>query len=144
MRIFNRKIKRDYQILEKMEAGVVLTGGEVKSLKGGRGTLDEAYVRIKNGEAYLFNAYIYPYQASGEADARRTRKLLLHKKQLLAWENQMKQKKLTIMPVAWYNKGTKIKLGIALAKGKREFDRRKEAKEQDSLRDLEQELADFA
>ena len=86
MRIFNRKARFKYQILEKVEAGIVLTGAEIKSIRAGRANLSESFARIKDGEVYLVNANITPWMGSQKyADSRRERKLLLHKKQILSW-----------------------------------------------------------
>ncbi|MDP3888770.1 MAG: SsrA-binding protein SmpB [bacterium] len=142
MKIYNRRIRRDYQILEKFEAGVSLLGWEVKSLKDGRASLDEAHVRIKNNQAWLFNAFIHPYQFSDvkTIDPRRTRKLLLHKKEILNLEQKVKQKKLTIVPIAWYNKGNLIKLQAVLVRSKREFEKKETIKRKDLDREIEQEM----
>lgn len=142
MKIFNRRVRRDYQLFEKIEAGISLTGPEVKSVKEGRIILDEAYVRIKDNQAYLVNAHIYPYRFADtkNLDPTRSRRLLLHKKEILALEQKMKQKNLTIVPVACYTKTRKIKLEIALAKGKRKYEHRDEIKKRDLEHELELEL----
>ncbi|MDP3955032.1 MAG: SsrA-binding protein SmpB [bacterium] len=143
MRIFNRHVRRDYQIIEKFEAGVELSGWEVKSIREGKINLDEAFVRIKDGQAWLFNAYIHPYRfaALENTDPKRTRKLLLHKKEILSLEIKMKQKRLTIVPIVCYNRRGLIKLEVGLAKGKREFEHREEIKIKDLTREAEQELS---
>lgn len=139
MRIFNRLARRDYQIFETFECGIVLTGNEVKSVLAGRMNLDSAYVRLKEGEAWLVNAFIAPYQQA-ETDSRRTRKILLHKREVILIQTKMKQKKLTIIPLSCYTKGRKIKLEIGLARGRREFEKRKEIKERDIKREQDLEL----
>lgn len=143
MRIFNRQARRDFQLLEKLEAGISLTGPEAKSAREGKISLDEAYVRLRNGQAYLVNAHIHPYKFADtqNLDPTRTRRLLLHKKEILALEQKAKQKKLTIVPVACYNTRGLVKLELALARGKREYEHREEIKKKDRERDLEQELA---
>lgn len=145
MRIFNRRARRDFQLFEKIETGISLTGAEAKSAREGKINLDDAYVRLKNGQAFLINAHIYPYQAASDQnlDSRRTRKLLLHKKEILHLEIKMRQKNLTIVPVLCYTKRGLVKLEIALARGKREYEHREEVKKKDRERDLEQELTRF-
>jgi len=143
MKIFNHRARRDYQLFEKFEAGVSLLGSEAKSAREGKINLDEAYVRVKNGQAFLLNAFIHPYQFANmeNLDPRRTRQLLLHKKELLLLEQKMRQKNLTIIPISCYSKRGLVKLELALARGKREYEHREEIKERDLERDLEQELA---
>lgn len=138
MRIFNRRAKYNYNLEEKFEAGIVLTGGEVKSVKAGHISLEEAFVRIQNGEAWLMNAHIhpYPYADNRDYDPRRTRKLLLHKNELLKLNQQTSRKGLTIVPIACYTKAHKIKLEIALVKGKKRYEKREAIKR----RDLEREI----
>lgn len=138
MRIFNRRAKYDYLLLEKFEAGVALTGAEVKSVKSGHIRLEEAFVRLSAGEAWLYNAHIHPYPFADNRgdDPYRTRKLLLHKNELLKLQQQTIQKGLTIIPVSCYTKGNKIKLEIALAKGKKKYEKRETIKR----RDLEREI----
>lgn len=141
MKIFNRRARFNYQLLEKFEAGISLTGPEVKSVREGKINLDEAYARLKNGQAWLLNAHIHPYRFADATnlDPRRTRKLLLHKKEILALEQKMKQKNLTIVPISCYNKRGLVKVEIALARGKREYEHREEIKKRDQERELEQE-----
>lgn len=143
MKVINRRARYDYQILEKIEAGIALTGPEVKSVKEGKISLEEAFVRIKDGQVYLLNAHIHPYRfaETKNQDPRRTRKLLLQKKEILALEQKTKQKKLTIVPTACYTKGRRIKLEIALAKGKKKYERKEEKKRRDIEREIERELA---
>src|SRR3990167_4508298 len=89
MRIFNRKARFKYQILEKVEAGIVLTGADIKSIRAGRADLSESFAKIKNGEIFLMNAHINPWMGSQKfQDSRRDRKLLLHRKQILAWQGK--------------------------------------------------------
>lgn len=143
MKIINKKAGFNYEIADKFEAGVVLTGAEVKSLFLGQASLDEAYVKIIDNEAFLVNAHIHPYSFadSRKIDPKRTRKLLLHKKELLALQNKMLQKNLTLIPLSWYNKGRQIKLEIALARGKKVWQKREAIKKADLAREAEAELA---
>ena len=139
MKILNRQVGYRYQLLERFEAGIVLTGGEVKSIRQGHLQLNEAFIRIKDGEAWLFNAHIHPYSFPNkqkEIDPQRERKLLLHKKELLKLRQAIEQKGLTLMPVSCYTKHRQIKLEIALAKGKKEHEKREQIKKKDWRREL--------
>jgi SsrA-binding protein len=137
-KIINRRARFDYQILAKFEAGVVLNGSEVKSIKNGHLKLEEAFIRLKDHEAWLFNAHIHPYSfaANKKEDPRRARKLLLHKKELLKLKQEATQKGLTIVPLSCYTKHNKIKLEIALAKGKKKYEKRESLKKKDWQKEL--------
>lgn len=138
MEITNKKAFFDYTLLEKMEAGVNLLGSEVKSLKGGRATLDGAFVRLIGTEAYVIGAQIfpYPYARPEGYDPQRSRKLLLHKKEILKLKHRIDADGLTLVPVSWYTKGPRIKLQIALARGKKQFEKRDIMKKRDEKREL--------
>ena len=137
MKIFNRKANFNYELLEKFEAGLVLNGGEVKSVRGGHLKLEESFIKIKDGEAWLFNAHVHPYSfAVEEVDPTRPRKLLLHKNQLLKLNQLTEQKGLTIVPVSCYIKGNNIKLEIAIGKGKKKYEKRESIKKKDWRREL--------
>ena len=142
MRIVSKKAGFNYQLLDKLEAGVALTGAEVKSLFAGQASLEEAYVKLIKGELFLLNAHIHPYKFADvtKIDPKRTRKLLLHKQEIISLEGKMKQKNLILVPVAWYNKGHQIKLEIATAKGKKMWEKKEAIKKADLARDTEQEL----
>lgn len=142
MRILNRRARYDYHLLEKFEAGIALSGSEVKSIKAGKMSLKESFVRIRRGEAWLFNAYVnpYPYANTRDYDSRRTRKLLLHKKEILKLEQKTRKKGLTLVPVSCYTKRNKIKLEIALARGKKRYEKREAKKRRDLEREVEQEI----
>lgn len=142
MRIINKKALHNYHILERIEAGVVLTGAEVKSIRAGRIDLGESYVRILNGEVYLINANIprYNQSADREYDATKSRKLLLHKAQIDSLMGKVTGKGTTLLPVSIYEKSNRFKVEIGLAKSKKEFDKRKIVKEKDHIRRVEQEL----
>jgi SsrA-binding protein len=123
----NRKAFRDYYILEKMEAGLVLLGTEVKSLREGRANLRDSFARIKDGEAYLYNVHISPYGQAGthnNHEPKRTRKLLLHRRELNKLLGRVAEKGLTLVPLKLYFKRGKVKVELALAKGKRLYDKR--------------------
>ncbi len=139
MKILNRQASYQYQLLERFEAGIVLTGPEVKSVRQGHLQLGEAFVKIKDGEAWLFNAHIHPYLLADKQigiDPQRTRKLLLHKKELLKLKQATEEKGLTLVPVSCYTKHHQIKLEIAIAKGKREHEKREAIKKKDWRREL--------
>jgi len=123
----NRKAYFDYEILEKFEAGLVLSGAEVKSIRSGRMNLSGSYVNFLSGEPYLVGASIAPYQPKNqppEYDPSRTRKLLLNKKEIDYISGKTKQKGLTLTPLKVYNKGRRIKIEIGLARGKKQYDKR--------------------
>ena len=143
MKIINRRAKYDYSLLEEFEAGIVLTGPEVKSLKAGHASLAESFVKMIDGQAWLLNAHVnpYPYADNRDYDPRRSRKLLLHKKELLKIQQKIKEKSLTIVPLSCYTKGRNLKLKIALAKGKKGYEKREVIKKRDIEREVERELA---
>jgi SsrA-binding protein len=131
----NRKARRDYQILETMEAGLQLTGTEVKSLRAGRASLGEAFAGEKFGEMYLMNAHIPPYEGASRIfnhEPNRDRKLLLHKKQMASLLGAQKQKGMALVPLKIYfnNRGI-AKLELALGEGKHKYDKRETVKDRD-------------
>lgn len=135
----NRKARFDYEILEKYEAGIELLGTEVKSVRGGRVSLDGAFIVVRGSEAFLINANIPPYQpknAPKDYDPLRNRKLLLTKKELAELAGSDGSKGLTITPISVYNKGRKIKIEIALVKGKKKFDKRETLKKREAEREM--------
>lgn len=136
----NKKAYFDYEFLEQYEAGVVLLGHEVKSLRAGKASLNGAYVIIRGKEAYLVNASISPYQvvnAPKGYDPERARKLLLSRKQLDELEQGSEKQGLTIVATRWYNNKRKVKLGIALARGKKKADKRETLKARDNKREID-------
>ena len=140
----NRKARFDYEILEKYETGIELLGTEVKSVRGGRMSLEGAFIIVRGGEVYLINANIPPYQlknAPKDYDPLRNRKILLTKKEI-AELAQNDKKSLTIVPLKVYNKGKKIKLEIALVKGKKKHDKRETIKKRETDRELRREYKD--
>lgn len=142
----NKKAGPNYEFIEKFEAGIKLFGFEVKSLKNKRGSLEGGYATTKNGEAFVLNLEIPPYQAGNtpkEYESRRERKLLLTKKEIARFAGLEKQKGLTIVPISVYTKGNKIKLELAVAKGKKKYDKREDIKKRDTLRDTQRELKDL-
>lgn len=143
MKITNKKAFFDYQLQDSFEAGIALYGHEVKSARLGKADLSGSFVRIIGMEAYLVNATIFPYQ-QGQVegyDQNRTRKLLMHKKEILALKSKTEGSNLTLVPVSMYLKNGFIKIQVALAKGKRKYDKKESIKKRDIQRNLEQELA---
>ena len=138
MRITNKKAIFNYEILEKLEAGIVLTGAEVKSIRDGRCNLGDAFVKVVSGELWLVNADIpkYKYDGSSDYDSNRSRKLLISNKEMIYLDSKVKQGNLTIIPISVYTKGPFIKVEIALARGKKKYEKKIAEKE----RDLEREL----
>jgi SsrA-binding protein len=137
--IENKKAGLNYEWLETYETGIELFGGEVKSLKGKQGSLEGARVIIRGGEAYLVGAFVPPYQPSntvGEYDPCRTRRLLLKKKELAELATRGEQRGLTIIPLSVYNKSRFLKVKIAVARGKKKFDKREDLKKKESKRDI--------
>ncbi len=138
--VYNKKATWNFEILEKLEAGVQLHGHEVKSLRGKQGSLDGAYIIIRGGEAFLIGAHIPPFQAANMPkgyDPYRNRKLLLSKKQLAKLAGQEATKGLTIVPISLYTKGRNIKLEVAVGKGKKQHDKRQSLKNKDAKRDID-------
>ena len=133
MKIVNRKASFNYTIAETFEAGIVLLGSEVKSIKLGRLKLDDAYVKIINNELFLVNANIPLYKFASIANYQqgRSRKLLIHKKELLSLTKKIEGKNMAIFPVSCYNKGPKIKLQIGIGKGKKLWEKRDKIKRLD-------------
>lgn len=135
----NRKARFDYEILEKLEAGIELLGTEVKSVRGGRMSLEGAFVIVRGGEAYIINSNIPPYQVANtpkDYDPLRNRKLLLTKKEITELAGNEKNKSLTIVPISVYNKNRKIKVEIALVKGKKKHDKRETTKKRETDREI--------
>ena len=141
----NRKARHDYLIEETLEAGIVLTGTEIKSVRAHKVNLADGYVRIERGEAWLVGAHIAPFESGNRwnHEAKRDRKLLLHRTQIVALGTRVKAKGATIVPLRLYidDRGhAKLELGIG--RGKKLYDRRRDIAERDSRRELERELAD--
>lgn len=135
----NRKAYHDYSIEERYEAGIVLQGSEIKSIREGRVSLREAFVAVRGGEAWLVNAHIAPYEMAGYAqhEARRDRKLLLHRKQIYELSQAVQAKGFTIVPLRLYLKDSRAKVEIALARGKKQYDKRAALAEREAQRTME-------
>ncbi len=139
----NREAKAKYDIVEKIEAGIVLEGPEVKSLRSkGNVSFKDSFVRVENGEAWLYNLYIAPYRFATvhPPDPLRKRKLLLHKREIMRLYGKSQEKGYTVIPLRLYWKNGKVKVEIALARGKKLHDRRQELREKALKRELEREL----
>jgi len=139
----NTKARFNYEVLERYDAGIELFGFEVKSVRLGRGSMTGAHVIIRGREAFIVGMRIDPYQVGNTPpgyDPDRTRKLLLTKKELIELEEQDAKKGLTLVPLSLYNKNKKVKLGFAVARGKKEFDKRETIKKRDTDRELRRTL----
>ena len=141
MKIKNRKASFNYEILETLESGIVLTGSEVKSLKDNRGNLSDAFVKKVGGEYWVVNMEIPRYRYNGDPnyDSTRSRKLLLKKKEIERLESKMRQGNLTLIPLRAYLKGSRVKVEIALARGKKRYEKKIAEREKDLKRELERE-----
>jgi SsrA-binding protein len=135
----NKKAFHDYFVLQKAEAGLALTGTEVKSLRDGKANIKDSYVLFKDGEAFLFNAHISPYSHGNlqNHEPERNRKLLLHRREIEKLREQVVEKGLTVVPLRLYFKGGKIKVEIAVVRGKKLYDKR----ETEKKRELDREAA---
>lgn len=138
----NKKAYHDFFILETYEAGIELKGTEIKSVRKGSVNLKDSFIRIKNDEAYIENMHIAPYEQGNRFNHEplRTRKLLLHKKQIKKLQKELKENGLTIVPTKLYFNTAKLKVEIALAKGKKLYDKRQDLKAKDAKRDVEKAL----
>ncbi len=136
--MINKKARYEYHILEKWEAGIVLRGSEVKSIREGRASFTDSFARAKKGEIFLCNLHISPYAAdsSPSYDPKRERKLLLHKKQIKSLVGTLSQKGLTLIPLRIYFKNGKAKVELGLARGKRLYDKREKIKERIVQREI--------
>ena len=135
----NRKARRDYHILETVEAGIVLTGSEIKSIRAGKVSLGEAYAAAQNGEIFLLNAHIARYEPASQDnhEPRRPRKLLLHRDEIYELMGKVQEKGFTLVPLKLYIKKGIAKVELGLAKGKRLYDKREAIARRDAERDME-------
>lgn len=141
--IENKKARFNYEILEKLEAGLELFGSEVKSIRGKQGSLEGAHIGIRGNEAFLIGASIPPYQPANTPknyDHYRSRKLLLTKAEIKNLLGKEKTKGLTIVPLSVYNKGSKIKISIGIARGQKKYDKRESIKKRELDRDIRRTL----
>lgn len=140
----NRKAFHDYHILERFEAGIVLAGTEVKSLRAGKASLVDSYAGVTKGEAFIYNLFINPYDKGNRYNKpeRRPRKLLLHKQEITRLLGTVSQKGFTVVPLQLYFLGSHVKVELGVAKGKREFDKREDLKERESKREIDRAYKD--
>lgn len=139
----NRRARFDYHILEKFEAGLVLTGQETKSIRDKNVSLKGSYVTLKNNEPYLINAHISPYKHAGNLksyEPTRSRKLLLNKKEIKSLIGKLKQKGLTLVPISMYSRNRRIKLEFGIGRGKQKHDKRQDIKKREDDRKMMQKL----
>ena len=138
----NRRARHDYNILERVEAGIALTGTEVKSLRDGGGNLRESYAQLREGEAYLVGANIAPYKQGNIANHEplRDRKLLLHRREIEKLGSQVAERGMTLVPLSLYFSHGRVKLELGLAKGKERADRRRDLAERDARRQIDRAL----
>lgn len=139
MEILNRKARYDYHIEEEYEAGIALTGTEIKSIRNGKMNIKDSYAIIKNEEIYLLNAHIASYEKGNifNHDEIRTRKLLMHKKEIKKLNNKVTLEGYTLIPLKVYFVKGKAKILLGLAKGKKQYDKREDIKKRDTLREME-------
>lgn len=141
----NKKAIYDYFLESRIEAGIVLMGSEIKSIRSGNVNLKDSYVQIRNGESFIINMHIAPYDKTSNfaPDSRRTRKLLLSKKEIIKLDVKMKEKGYTLVPTKLYLKGQYAKIEIALAKGKKNYDKREVEKERTIKKDINKALKEY-
>jgi len=139
MEILNRKARYDYEIKDIYEAGIVLKGTEIKSIRNGNANLKDSYAIVKNDEVFLLNMYISPYEQGNinNHEETRTRKLLLNKKEIFKIRDSINIDGFTLIPVKLYFKGNKAKIELGIARGKKSYDKREAIKERDVKRELE-------
>lgn len=142
MEILNRKAKYDYEILDKYEAGIVLTGTEIKSIRKGNANLKDSYAIIKNNEVYLLNMYISEYKEGNifNHEETRTRKLLLHRNEINKINDKISIKGLTLVPIKLYFNHGKAKIELAVARGKHTYDKKETIKQRDIDREMKKSL----
>ena len=145
MEINNRKANYDYEIISTIECGIVLTGTEIKSIRNGNANLKDSYAIIKNNEIFLLGMHISEYEQGNifNHDEKRTRKLLLHKKEILKLNNKVVLDGNTLVPLKLYFNKNKAKILLGLAKGKKNYDKREAIKQRDINREVEKELKKY-
>jgi SsrA-binding protein len=138
----NRRARHDYEILDTVEAGLVLLGPEVKSLREGRANLSDSYATVRRGELWLLNAHISPYAQAGREnpDPRRERKLLMHRAEIARLAGELSERGLTLIPLALYFKDGRAKLELGVARGKRKLDKRESIRRREHEREIERAL----
>ncbi len=140
----NRRARHDYDVLETLEAGIALVGTEVKSLRAGQVQLKDAYAKVEGGELWLLNAHVAPYSQAdgfGGHDPERPRKLLVHREEVKELAEQSQQQALAIVPLSLYFKDGRVKVELALARGRRRYDKRNAIAERDAQREADRAVA---
>jgi len=142
----NRKARHDYHILETFEAGIALSGTEVKSLRAGRANLQDSFARIDNGELILYNMHISPYEQGNRFnhEPKRARRLLMHKREIMRLLGKTREKGLALIPLKVYFKNGWAKVELALARGKKLYDRREDMAARDARREIDRAMKDRA
>jgi SsrA-binding protein len=143
MKIYNKRARFDYEIKETFEAGITLYGAEVRAIRLGQVDITGSHVRITNSEAFLIGSKIYPYKYArpDQYDENRTRKLLLHKAQIISLKSKIDGLGLNLVPISLYDKNHLIKVEIGLGKGKKKYEKKESIKKRDIQRDIERELS---
>jgi len=139
----NRKARHDYVVHDTYEAGLVLTGAEIKSIRAGQVNLRDSYVTIRDGEAWLVGMHVAPYRHASNHEAyepKRDRKLLLHRREIMRLQGQSQEKGFTIVPLRLYLKGNRAKVEIALARGKKLYDKREAMRKKETAREIQRNL----
>jgi SsrA-binding protein len=136
----NRRAFHDYEVLERLEAGIVLAGTEIKSVRAGKISLQDGFARVDRGEGWLENVYIAPYDHGNRynLESRRRRKLLLHHSELVRLVGKVQERGLTLVPLRVYIKGSRAKVELGIARGRKLYDKREAIAERDAERDIEQ------
>lgn len=139
MEIINRKARFDYEIEDEYEAGIVLKGTEIKSIRNGKANIKDSYAIIRNSELYLLNSNVSIYEEGNRFnhEETRTRKLLMHKKEILKLRDKIEKEGYTLIPLKMYFKGSKLKVLIGLAKGKKNYDKKEAIKKRDTEREMQ-------
>ena len=145
MEIINRKARHDYEIIDTYETGIVLKGTEIKSIRLGKANLKDSYGIVRNNEVFLLNMHISKYENGNifNHDEARTRKLLLHKKEIRKIKNNLELKGYTLVPLKLYFKNGKVKILLGIARGKKTYDKREDLKKKDILRNMQKELKNY-
>lgn len=145
MEIVNRRVKHDYFIIDTYEAGIALTGTEIKAVRAGSVNIKDCYGRVKNNEVYLINMYIGEYKEGNifNHDETRSRKLLLHKKEIKKIDESISKEGLTIVPYKLYFKNNILKVELCVCKGKKNYDKRETIKQRDIQRDIEKRTKNY-
>ena len=140
--ITNRKARHEYHIEDKYEAGIALTGTEIKSIRAGKANLQDSYARVENGELMLYNMHISPYEQGNRYnhEPKRPRTMLMHKREIMRLLGQTREKGLSLIPLQLYFKGGWVKVELALARGKKKYDKREDIAARDARREMDRAM----